>query len=53
MKCRLCHNEFSVSRSGFNDVIGHLNGIIHVAKLREAQNSPSIMTFIEGRPPRA
>ena len=31
--------------------ICHVNGIIHVVKLREAQCSHSITRFIEGRPP--
>ena len=49
-KCRLCRNDFSVSHGGFNDVTHHVNGIIHVEKLREAQSSPSITTFFEGSP---
>ena len=50
-KCRLCRSDFSVSRGGFNDVTRHVNGIIHVEKLREVQSSPSITSFLEGRPP--
>ena len=51
MKRRLCRNDFFVSHSGFNDVIRHLNGIINGEKLREAESSPSITTFIKTRSP--
>lgn len=44
-KCMLCCSDFSVSHGGFNDVTRHVNGIIHVEKLKEAQSSPSIMNF--------
>ena len=40
-KCTLCCSDFSVSHGGFNDVTRHVNGIIHVENLREAQNSHS------------
>ena len=51
VKCRLCCNDFSVSRSGFNNIISHLNGIINGEKLREAESSPSITIFIERTSP--
>ena len=49
-KCTLCRSDFSVSHGGFNDVTRHVNGIIHVEKLREAQSSSSITSFLEGKP---
>ena len=50
-KCTLCRSDFSVSHGGFNDITRHVNGIVHIEKLREAQSSPSATTFFEGSPP--
>ena len=50
-RCTLCCSDFSVSHGGFNDVTRHVNGIIHVENLREAQSSLSLTSFFEGSPP--
>ena len=40
-----------MSHGSFNDVIRHVNGLVHVERFKDAQSSPNISSFFDGQRP--